>query len=162
MSLSTALVLAFHGLMVATLAFAWIAGGRAERAGVLLVAGMAAFSWLSQAISYSRFATIDPLALVQDFVGFAGFMYIGLRARRFWPLWAAAMQLLSLAAHFARGLKSEVDPMVYALMKSVPTLVVCLAIAAGAALYRRRRRVASSRGSAGSACQASWKRHSPD
>lgn len=161
MSQTAVLLTAFWSIVVAALAFAWVAGGRAERAGVILLVGMSGFRIAAEAVSQARFATVDPYSLVQDVALFAGFTYIGLRARRYWPLCAAALQLLSMGAHFARTLKAEVDPMVYALMKSLPTLLVCLAIAAGAALYRRRRRIALSKGSISSALPNSWRRHSP-
>jgi hypothetical protein len=162
MSQAAVLLAAFYGFLVAALSFAWIAGGRAERAGVLLIFGMIAFRLAAWAIAHPQFATIDPAALVEDIAGFAGFTWIGLRARRFWPLCAAALQLLSLGAHFARGLKHSVDPMVYSLMKSLPTLLVCLAIALGAAFYRMRRKAALRAPSPGEDALASWRPHSPD
>jgi hypothetical protein len=160
-TLTAVLLTAFYGFVAATLGFAWIKGGRAERLGVVLVLGMALFRISAGAVSQARFHTVDPLSLVEDVIGFAGFTWIGLRARRYWPLCAAALQLLSLGAHLARMLRPNVDPVVYAFMKSLPTLLVCLAIAVGAALYHRRRKRASSMVSTGSATPGSWRRHSP-
>jgi hypothetical protein len=134
------LLTATYAFTVAALAFAWRKGGRAERAGVLLLLGMVTFSLASKGILGARFASVDPLALVEDFIGFAGFTWIGLHARRVWPLCAAALQLLSLGAHFAREVEAGVHPMVYSLMKTVPTLLVCLLVAVGAAAFRRRQR----------------------
>ena len=161
MSQTAVLLTAYYGIMAAALSFAWVAGGRAERAGVILLVGLTAFRFAAEAFSSARFDTVDPLSLIQDLAGFAAFAWIGLRARRYWPLWAAALQLLSLGAHFARGADLGIHPMVYSLMKSLPTLLVGLAIAAGAAFYRRRARRASPAGSAGTDTRASWRPHSP-
>ncbi len=161
MNLTTVLLTAFFGFMVATLGFAWVRGGKAERAGVVLVLAMAAFSIVAEALFDSRFVTVDWHALVEDVAGFAGFTWIGLRARRYWPLCAASLQLLSLGAHLARMVDLAVHPMVYSLMKSVPTALVCLAIALGAQAYYRRRIRALSMGYPGCASPASWKRRSP-
>lgn len=140
MKATAALLAATYAFTVAALAIAWLKGGRAERAGVLLLVGMILFSWISKGIFGARFASVDPLALVEDFIGFAGFTWIGLHARRVWPLCAAALQLLSLGAHFAREVDIEVHPMAYSLMKTVPTLLVCLLVAIGAIGCQRRRR----------------------
>jgi hypothetical protein len=161
MSATAVLLTAFYSIMAASLGFAWIRGGRAERVGVVLVVGMAVFRISSELFAPARFATLDLLSLIEDLAGFAGFTWIGLRARRYWPLWAAALQLLSLGAHFARAVDLGVHPMIYSIMKSLPTLMVCLVIAVGAATYRRRRKRALSQGSAGDPGLASWRRHSP-
>lgn len=143
MNLSTVLLAAFFGFMAVTLGYAWIRGGRTERAGVLLLLTLAVISFAAHPVTQPRFDELDVPALIEDAIGFAGFTWIGLHARRYWPLCAAAMQLLSIAAHFARVMPVDIHPMVYSLMKSTPTAIVCLLIAIGARNVQRRLRAAT-------------------
>jgi len=136
--MTAALLAAFYAVMVCSLTYAWFRGGGAERVGVLLLLGFFLFRIVLRPLVPAQFEAVDPLAFAQDFIGFAGFMWIGLRARRYWPLIAAALQLLSLSAHLARVTDVPIHPWVYALTQNVPTLLVYFALALGTAGYQRR------------------------
>lgn len=142
-----------------------VEGGGAERLGALLLLGFFLFRMALEPLVPSRFDILNPLALAQDLIGFVGFAWIGLKARRYWPLLAAALQLLSLSAHFARAVHVAIDPRVYAAMKSGPTFFVFVLLILGTVNYRSRLRArshsSSSPGSAGPATAASWRRRSP-
>jgi hypothetical protein len=140
MTSGTVLLTAFYVVMVASLCFAWFRGGGAERASAVLILAFTLLRFATVPIQADRFDALDPLALAEDFLAFAGFTWIALRARRYWPLFAAALQLLSLAGHFARAVDLGVDPYAYALMKSVPTLLVFVTLVIGTANYQRRKR----------------------
>ena len=137
------LLTAFYVIMAGSLTYAWIFGAKPERAAVLLLLGFLVFRIVLRPLVPAEFNSIDPLAFAQDFVGFAGFVWIGLRAGRYWPLVAAALQLLSLSAHIARALSVPIDPWAYALTKSGPTLLVYLTLVVGTASYRHRARRAT-------------------
>lgn len=159
------LLFAFYAVMVFALAFAWSKGGGAEKVGALLLLGFFLFRMALEPFVPSRFDVLNPLALAQDLIGFIGFAWIGLKARRYWPLLAAALQLLSLSAHFARAVHVAIDPRVYAAMKSGPTFLVFVLLIVGTVNYRSRSRARrlsnSSPGSAGPVTVASWRRRSP-
>ena len=163
-AVSAALLAAFYAVMAGSLTYAWFRGGGAERIGVYLLVGFFVFRLIFRPLIPAHFDQVDSLALAQDLIGFAGFVWIGLRARRYWPLVAAALQLLSLSAHFARALHLPVDPWAYALLKSFPTLMVYLVLTVGTASYQRRVRArkpsASFPAFAGQATERSWHRHS--
>ncbi|MGX7953539.1 hypothetical protein ACWPM1_13380 [Tsuneonella sp. HG249] len=164
--MTAVLLTAFYAVMVSSLAFAWFRGGGAERIAVLLLLAFFAFRVAVHPLMPVRFTGLDPLALTQDLIGFVGFVWIGLRARRYWPLIAAALQLLSLSAHFARVLHLPVDPWAYSVLKSVPTLLVYIVLAIGTANYRRRvrakRHLKSSPTLFGQGTEPSWRRPSLD
>lgn len=138
-----------HGLAIGSLAFfygtlAFVSllalwkGGAAERIGVALLAIML-LGGLAGQLAGPRFATLDLIALADDLVGFLGFAWIAYYAKRYWPIWAAALQLLSLAGHFARVVETESTPLVYALMKSGPTYLIFIALLIGTIGHWRRK-----------------------
>ena len=44
----------------------------------------------------------------------AGFTFIALRSDRFWPLWAAGLQLTTILAHALKALDFALVPQIYA------------------------------------------------
>lgn len=163
--MTAVLLVAFYAVMAFALVFAWAKGGGAERVGAGLLLGFFLFRMALEPFVPSRFDVLNPLAFAQDLIGFAGFVWIGVRARRYWPLLAAALQLLSLSAHFARAVHVAVDPRVYAAMKTMPTFLVFVLLIIGTINYRSRSRArmqsGSSTRSSGRAMAASWQRPSP-
>ncbi|MFN6934358.1 MAG: hypothetical protein ACK4NZ_04315 [Tsuneonella sp.] len=139
---ATILLVGFYAVMAVSLTYAWFKGGGAERAAVILLLAFFVFRIVLRPFVPAEFHSVDPLAAAQDIIGFVGFVWIGLYARRFWPLLAAAFQMLSLGAHFARALEIEVDPWAYMLMKSVPTLMVFVTLFIGTASFQKRKRLA--------------------
>lgn len=138
MTAEFAAVAAFTAVMVGALLFAFWKGGAAERAGAALIVVMAAIQWSARAFTEPSFDRTDFVPLLVDVIGFAGFTWIGLHARRYWPLFAAALQLLSLAGHLARGVDMAIDPLAYLIMKSGPTFITFLLLVIGTTNYRRR------------------------
>lgn len=163
--MTVVLLSGFYAVMAFSLAFAWFKGGGAEKVGVLLLLGFFLFRIALTPLIPPQFDALDPLAFAQDLIGFAGFVWIGLRARRYWPLAAAALQLISLSAHFARVIDVAIHPFVYSLLKSGPTLLVFLLLVVGTVNYRSRARAqmrwASPRDFSGRAAAPSWRRLSP-
>ncbi len=125
-------------LTLAAAVYAWRAGGRSESEGAVILVAMLAVGRIGHAFLPRVYDAVDPVALIVDLVGFLGFAWLGIRARRFWPLWAASLQLLSLGAHFVRALAIPVRPPVYWWMKSGPSIGVVLLLMIGTWAYRRR------------------------
>lgn len=146
---------AFYGTLALVALLALWKGGAPERAGVALLLGMLALNLIGRLFGPPVYASVDLLALADDFAGFVGFAWLAYHARRFWPIWAAALQLLSLAGHFARAFEQKTGSLVYALMKSGPTYLLFLILLAGTLLHWRRvvrrRQANSSRTSDGTA-----------
>lgn len=130
----------FFLLLGASLGLAFWKGGPPEKGGAIVLLTMAVFQALAINIIPSRFDTVDPGPLLTDLIGALGFGFLAIRAFRIWPLWATALQLLSLAAHFARWADIAVPKMVYALMRGMPTFMVFAALLIGTMLHMARLR----------------------
>jgi hypothetical protein len=137
----------FFGALVVAVVAALRLGGGAERAGAILLLLMVAFRFATRALHAPVFASVDPFGLATDLIGFGGFTWNVWHAKRYWPLWAAALQLLSLGGHFARFANYEVEPLVYAVMKSAPTFLASIALLTGTVLHWRRTRGSGRRAS---------------
>lgn len=124
--------------MIVTLGLAGWKGGEPERWGGMIIIAMWALQTVGEYAHPSRFVTVDPFPFLSDLVGTIGFGVIAVHARRAWPLWAAALQLLSLSAHFARWADLKIPAVVYALMRGGPTFVVILVLFLGTILHIRR------------------------
>lgn len=128
------LFLAFLAIVIA-----YHFGGQPERQGATIIVAMAVVSLSGLLVFVRAYATVDPVALLADFLGFLGFAIIGIYSKRVWPLWASSFQLLSLGAHFIRAWELPVRPIVYAWMKTAPTWAVLLLLIGGTVANRRRR-----------------------
>ncbi len=85
-----------------------------------------------------RFVAIDFAGLSADLFLLGGFGWLALNARRIWPIWAAAFELLSLASHIARTIPVDIEPMAYSIMKSAPTGMAIITLAIGTFAHVRR------------------------
>lgn len=131
---------AFFLLLIVAVALAFWQGGAPERWGAAVVLAMALLQVGGESLLPSGFTSVDPLSLMTDVVGAAGFGVLALQARRIWPLWATSLQLLSLSAHFARWADIDIPPIVYAVMRGTPTFLALSAIALGTVLHVLRKR----------------------
>jgi len=77
--------------------------------------------------------------VIIDAVATASYGALSLYARRAWPIWATALQLLSLTSHFAEGIEPS-HPGIYFTMKSGPTLMVQVVLLLGTLFHQRRLR----------------------
>lgn len=132
--------IAFFLFLFAVVPFALWKGGEPERAGAVTILLMWGLQAGAQYFLPNGFRTVDPFSLLSDLIGFAGFGYLALEARRFWPLWATSLQVLSLSAHFARWADIGIHPMVYAVMRGAPTFGAMIAIFIGTVLHLHRLR----------------------
>ncbi|MBV7258678.1 hypothetical protein [Erythrobacter crassostreae] len=118
----------------------YTAGGAPERFGVLIFLYMI----VVQAIGYlgesagPEYSTVDDVSVLSDLIGLTGFLALALNARRFWPLFCAALQGCSTIFHYAREIIPDIIPLAYSIQKSTPTTLALL-IVLGALIYRRWR-----------------------
>jgi len=124
--------------MALSLSFAIWKGAEPERIG----AGVLLAGFLLQIIAYAvfppRYFDVDAIALLADLIFLAGFGWLAINARRVWPIWAAAFQLLSIMSHFARFVEMDIEPYVYSVMKSLPTGLAIVLLSVGTIMHRRR------------------------
>jgi len=115
-------------------AFALWKGGRAER----LVAAGFLVAWLASPI-LRRGGWEGPAwtGLAVDGLFLALLLWVALRSRRYWPLFAAGFELLSVATHLARLIDPGVRAWAYATADAIWTYLLLAALSFG--VYRRWR-----------------------
>ncbi|MGQ0277609.1 hypothetical protein ACT17R_03080 [Sphingopyxis sp. Q841] len=90
---------------------------------------------------WTIYASVDVGHLVIDGLIAAVFLAVAIQANRVYPLWLAAIQLVSVIAHFAREANSQVAKLAYALMDYLPyyalLIILFMAIRTHAKRVRR-------------------------
>ncbi len=132
--------IAFFALLILSVALAFWKGGKPERLGALVIVMMTVLQLGWRLFSQRYFNTVDVAAVVVDTVGVFGFGTLAVYAQRVWPIWAASLQVLSIASHFAREVDLHVEPLVYFVLRSGPTFLVLLVLLLGTILHQRRLR----------------------
>lgn len=77
------------------------------------------------------YGTVDIGHLLIDIGVATAFIGVALRANRVYPIWLAAIQLVSVISHFAREVTEYFPRLAYGLMNYVPYYVVLLIMAGG-------------------------------
>ena len=128
----------FYALFFITLLAAWIWGGKPERIGGAIHLALACLQGAFYLVVPPSFASLDGISLLTDALGLAGFGWLALAANRMWPIWAASLQLLSLAGHFARWAQLEIAPYAYSLLRTAPTALGLLVLLLAVVVHRKR------------------------
>ena len=131
-------VATFYAIFFLGLVAAFYRGGAPERAAAAILAGLFAIQSLIYVSVPPRFLNVDLVSFSIDLACFTGMSWIAIHAKRVWPIWAASFQLLSIAAHFARFVQVQIEPLVYSIMKSSPTGAVAMLILVGTILHQER------------------------
>lgn len=92
-------------------------GGGPERAMALILIAMVAADQMLHLIVPVTFTTLDKGHLAIDLAAAAATLALALAAHRFWPLAAAALQILPLLAHFSRAIDVALHPIAYLTMQ---------------------------------------------
>jgi hypothetical protein len=129
----------FWALLIVTCGYALWRGRKFEQLSALVCIFASIVSVAARAWSQDHFGVqgsdmaIDTLVLI-------AFVAIALRSDRFWPLWAAGLQLTISMSHLFKAIQPDLMPLAYAAAErfwSYPTLVI---IAVGAWRQHRRMR----------------------
>jgi len=119
-------------------------GGGPERAMALILIAMLAADQALHLFVPARFATLDTGHLAIDLAAAAATLALALTAHRFWPLAAAALQLLPLLAHFSRAADMSVHPAAYLTMQVFASWLLPPLLAFGTWRHQRRLRTGGS------------------
>jgi hypothetical protein len=133
---------AWYGLTLTLLVCgsAFLVGGRPER----LAAGALVLGWVATLLLRDpRWAGPQWGGLAVDAAFFAALVGIALTSSRYWPLFAAAFQLLAVLTHAARILDPSVRGWAYATAGVIWTQLVLVAIGVGVYNRWRERRLAA-------------------
>lgn len=94
---------------------------------------------LSDVVGY-RYGEIDVVVASIDLCAGIAWIAVALYANRNYPLCIAAMQLLAMTSHLAKGLVETVSPIAYAFMAVAPSWFVLGFFAAGLVRHVLRKR----------------------
>nr|WP_310522738.1 hypothetical protein [Polymorphobacter sp.] len=123
--------------LVSAALFAWKWGGFDER--------IAAFGFVASTV-ITKFATLNNYGnteigvLLVDAMLLCGLLILALRSDRFWPMWAAAFQLIGVTVHVASMTETGNFAWAYAVGLIFWSYPVLIALMAGTWLEARYRR----------------------
>ncbi len=129
----------FLAVSVCLAAFIWGRGPERAIAATWLIL-FEVVTRLYRAISDSGFRSteVDPLLASTDVLAGLIWIAIAINANRNYPLWIAAMQVLALTAHVARGLTETISPLAYLMMAIAPGWFQLVILGLGVFRHRRR------------------------
>lgn len=137
-NLQFASIAAYYAVFAFAIIYALWRGGEPERFGIVMLL----IGFFVQATAYGvtkiQFETVDLASLLVDIINLVGFTAIALNAKRYWPLVAAALQLLAVLTHCARYVELEITPLVYSIMRTLPTGGVIVLVIVGTAFHVAR------------------------
>ena len=123
--------------LVASCGLAWKWGGLDER---LAAGGFVAATVASNLANQSHYLHTETGVLVIDVVLLLGLFVLALRSDRFWPMWAAAFQLVGTTVHFASMAETGNFAWAYAVGLIFWSYPVLISLMAGTWLEARARR----------------------
>lgn len=133
-------IVLFYALLVLSVLAALWKGGAPERTGAAIIVVALALQLIGLTLVPPHLHTVDPVAVAIDALATVSFGALSLHALRVWPIWATALQILSLSSHFAQRIEPS-HPGIYITMKSGPTLAVLAVLLLGTIFHRRRLRL---------------------
>lgn len=129
-------MVAFAFLVILALRY----GAGPERAVAFIIGQMPVTDALYHAIfqTAARLSDVEMGHLTIDLVTAVGLIFIALQANRMYTLWIGSFQLVALQAHLIRELVSEVSPIAYFTMQTLPSYFQILILAIGLRCHYRR------------------------
>jgi hypothetical protein len=112
-----------------------IFGERDGRLAAFMVAVAAMLSWLAQSVQQEWKVINLPVMLV-DVLLWIGLLTLMIRSRRYWPIWMAAAQSLTVASHLATLIVPTFAQKSYAGLATVWAIPCLLCMVCGIALDR--------------------------
>jgi hypothetical protein len=126
---SFSLVILFWLLLVLSCGYALWRGRKYERIAALVFLAATILSILGHSPLRIRYVEIETTDLIVDSAVLVAVLAIALASDRFWPLWAAGLQLVDSMSHLMRAIDSDILPAVYGAAErfwSYPILAVLL------------------------------------
>jgi drug/metabolite transporter superfamily protein YnfA len=125
----------FWLLTIMTCVFAWCFGGR-DGKWLVLISVSATLLTMPAQLAGSWHATQIWLTLV-DLAAFVAFVWLMLRSDRYWPVWAAACQLMTVLTHITTLLIGNFSGRIYEGLSTVWVIPLLLFTIIGIELDRK-------------------------
>lgn len=117
----------FWALLLITCGYALWRGRKYEQFAAIICIAATVISVLARSAVHQPYLAIEVGDLVVDTLVLAAFVTIALRSDRFWPLWAAGLQLTISMSHVLKAVQPDLWPFAYAAAErfwSYPTLII--------------------------------------
>jgi hypothetical protein len=130
----------FLTLLIGSVTYALLRGGKPERAAAIVFLLMAIGDPFVHEFTPPTYTILDPGHFVIDLLAWCALLAIALRAKRFWPLWISSLQTISLIAHVTKLLDYSIHPTVYAIMQVSSSYPLLIILVIGTLNHQRRLR----------------------
>ena len=131
-------VLAYFGLLIGVAVYAYLKGGRDERAAMFVCVGATLASLAVMSQGGSDYRTLQPLVAVVDIATLGAFAWIALRSERFWPLWISGLQLTSTTGHLLKFVEPDLVPLAYSTALAFWSYLILIILGVGTFRTSRR------------------------
>lgn len=124
---SVSLVIFFWLLLLVSCGYALWRGRRYERMAAMVFIGATVISIILRSPIEGRYSGVEISDLVIDTAVLAAVIAIALVSDRFWPLWAAGLQLVDSLSHIMKAVRADLLPHVYGAAErfwSYPILII--------------------------------------
>lgn len=131
-------MIVFDVLLLVSCGYALWRGRKYERIAALVFVTATILSVLGSSPLPARYVGIATGDLIVDTGVLAALVAIALFSDRFWPLWAAGLQLVDSMSHVMKALDSEMIPSVYGAAERFWSFPILLVLLIGAWRSHRR------------------------
>lgn len=130
--------LIYLALLLACCVAAYRFGGFAERwAAIILVTGSVLSFLLGPQTTHWGSVSVPLFAI--DFAGLVAFIVLARLSDKYWPIWVASLQLLSLAANVGQSIRPSARAIGYAINEQVWSWAILLLVIVQSLAARRMR-----------------------
>lgn len=132
------LVLVFNLILVVSCGFAFWKGGAPERWAALAYCLAALVTYIIPTRFWASFESMDAPLLAIDIAMLAMLVALTARANRYWPIWAAALQLVLVTVHLAKAYSPTILPVVYFAVSSRIAYIMLVLLVVGTVRHTQR------------------------
>jgi len=134
------LVILFWLLLLLSCGYALWRGGKYERIAALVFIAATLLSLLGHVLLRIYYTKIQTSDLVVDSAVLLAMVAIAFLSDRFWPLWAAGLQLVDNMSHAMKAIDADLVPQVYGAAERFWSYPMLLILLVGAWRQHRRSR----------------------
>jgi hypothetical protein len=119
-----------------------VRGGKPERIGISLVVIGSILSMIFASSLGARFRSVEPWIMGIDIAVLIAFVVLALVTTRYWPMWVASFQAITVLTHLAEVALPNAVPRGYSLLQGFWVYPMFVAILLGAYGHQKARKIA--------------------
>ena len=117
----------FWAFLLVTCGYALWRGRKYEQLSAFVFIAASVTSVLARSTGTRPYLSLERGDVIVDFLVLLAMVAIALRSDRFWPLWAAGLQVTISMSHVLKAIQPDLVPLAYAAAErfwSFPTLII--------------------------------------